>query len=214
MTSIRPPCATSCAAITCRLLPSAVAVRGGPFSSITDSRCWPAISSPSKPSGCRRSIVLFFIEMGSRRVHLAGCTPAPDSAWVTQQARNLVWQLADTPQKMRFLIHDHDTKFSAAFDRVFAAEGIEIVLTPVQAPKANAVAERWVRSVREEGLDQLLILNARHLRRVLTEYVSYYNSARPHQGLDQQVPTPFQPVRDGSVHRRDVLGGIIHDYYR
>src|SRR5260370_31282944 len=91
--------------------------------------------------GLQTIYVLFFIEMGSRRVHLAGCTSAPDSAWVTQQARNFVWQLADTPQKMRFLIHDHDTKFSAAFDRVFAAEGIELVLTPVQAPKESAFAE-------------------------------------------------------------------------
>ena len=158
--------------------------------------------------------VLFFIEMDSRRVYLAGCTAAPDSRWVTQQARNLVWQRADTAQTVRFLIHDHDTKFSAAFDNVFVAEGVEIVRTPVQAPKANAVAERWVRSVREECLDQLLILNERHLRRVLTEYVTYYNRARPHQALDQQAPIPLRPSRKGSIQCRDVLGGIIHDYYR
>ncbi|MHB8629604.1 MAG: integrase core domain-containing protein [Aggregatilineales bacterium] len=155
--------------------------------------------------------VLFFIEMDSRRVHLAGCTAAPDSGWVSQQARNLVWQRADTPHTMRFLIHDHDTKFSAAFDNIFVAEGVEIVRTPVQAPKANAVAERWVRSVREECLDQLLILSERHLRRVLTEYVSYYNAARPHQGLGQQAPIPHGPSRAGTIHCRDVLGGIIHD---
>ncbi|MEP7289668.1 MAG: integrase [Chloroflexota bacterium] len=87
--------------------------------------------------------VLFFIEMGSRRVHLAGCMAMPDSAWVTQQARQLVWHLTDCPQMMRFLIHDNDTKFSAAFDNIFASEGIEIVFTPFRAPKAKAVAERW-----------------------------------------------------------------------
>src|SRR5260221_463363 len=96
--------------------------------------------------GLQTLYVLFFIELGSRRVHLAGCTPTPDSAWVTQQARQLVWHLSDQPPKRRFLIHDHDTKFSAAFDNVFVAEGIDIVLTPFHAPKANAVAERWVRS--------------------------------------------------------------------
>ena len=115
---------------------------------------------------------------------------------------------------MRFLIHDHDTKFSAAFDNVFVAKGIDIVLTPFHAPKANAVAERWVRSVRQECLDHLLILSQRHLRSVLTEYTRYYNTARPHQGLDQQIPIPILPSREGSIHCRDVLAGIIHDYYR
>ena len=111
--------------------------------------------------------VLFFIELGSRRVHLAGCTANPDSAWVTQQARQLVWQLDDTKTPMRFLIHDRDRKFTTNFDQVFVSEGMEIVRTPFRAPKANAIAERWVRSVRHECLDQLLILNQRHLRRVL-----------------------------------------------
>src|SRR5260221_10155034 len=114
--------------------------------------------------------VLFFIELGSRRVYLAGCTPVPDSAWVSQQARQLVWHLSNEPQKMRFLIHDHDTKFSAAFDNVFVAKGIDIVLTPFHAPKANAVAERWVRSVRQECLDHLVIVNQRHLWSELTDY--------------------------------------------
>ena len=159
--------------------------------------------------------VLFFIEMGSRRVHLAGCTEAPDTAWVTQQARNFIWSLADTNQPpMHFLIHDHDTKFSTAFDTIFVTENMEIVLTPVQSPTANAVAERWVRSVRKECLDQLLILNERHLRRVLAEYITYYNTARPHQGINQQIPVPSRSSQDGNIHCRDVLGGIIHDYYR
>jgi putative transposase len=115
---------------------------------------------------------------------------------------------------MRFLIHDRDTKFAASFDRVFAPEGIEIVLTPHRAPQAKAFAERWVRSVREACLDHLLILNQRHLRRVLREYVQYYNTARPHQGIQQHAPLPLPLAQSGPIARRDVLGGIIHDYYR
>src|SRR5258708_27678891 len=111
---------------------------------------------------------------------------------------------------MGSLIRDHDTKFSAALDNFFIAEGIENVLTPFQAPKANAVAERWVRSVRQECLDHLLILSQRHLWSVLTEYTGYYNSARPHQGIGQQLPIPIQPSQEGHIHCRDVLGSIIH----
>jgi putative transposase len=158
--------------------------------------------------------VLFFIELGTRRVHLAGITANPESAWVTQQARQVVWELDETAPPMRFLIHDHDTQFTATFDHVFESEGLAIVLTPYRAPKANAFAERWVRSVREECLDHLLLLGQRHLRRVLVEYVQYYNTARPHQGLDQQAPLPFPPRQTGPVACREVLGGIIHDYYR
>jgi putative transposase len=159
--------------------------------------------------------VLFFIELGSRRVHLAGCTTNPDRAWVTQQARQLVWHLNDGGQtSLRFLIHDRDSKFPGSFEQVFVSEGFEIILTPFRAPKANAVAERWVRTIRQECLDQLLILNQRHLARVLKEYVHYYNAARPHQGLDQQTPIPLSRSRRGTIHCRDVLGGILHDYYR
>jgi putative transposase len=114
--------------------------------------------------------VLFFIELGTRRVHLAGCTASPNSAWMTQQARQLVWHLSNEPRSMRFLMHDRDSKFTASFDHIVVSEGIEIVCTPVRAPKANAVAERWVWTVRQECLDHLLILNQRHLSRVLKEY--------------------------------------------
>jgi putative transposase len=159
--------------------------------------------------------VLFFIEVSTRRVCLAGCTQQPDSAWVTQQARQLLWQLQDREPALRFLIHDRDTKFTGSFETAFAAEGIEEVLTPYRTPNANAFAERWVRSVRDECLDHLLILNQLHLRRVLREYVDYYNTARPHQGLDQQAPIPFpRGPTTGSISRRDVLGGILHDYRR
>ena len=108
----------------------------------------------------QRLYILFFIELGSRRVHFAGCTASPDAAWVTQQARQFSWHLQDErPGAVRFLIHDRDSKFVAGFDTVFASEGIEVIKTPVRAPNANAVAERVVRSIRAECLDQLLILN-------------------------------------------------------
>ncbi len=159
--------------------------------------------------------VLFFIEIGSRRVHLAGCTAKPTSAWVAQQARQFSWNIQDGTMPIRFLIHDRDTKFGSAFDTVFTSEDVTIIRTPVRAPNANAFAERWVRSVREECLDKLLILGEEHLRRVLTAYVAYYNSARPHQGIDQQCPVRLESAAlDGPVERRDILGGVLHDYYR
>jgi putative transposase len=159
--------------------------------------------------------VLFFIELGTRRVRLAGCAPNPDKIWVTQQARQLIWNLKDDSQDMAFLIHDNDTKFSSSFDTVFSSEGIKIVHTPYRAPRANAYAERWVRSVREECLDPILILSEDHLRRVLKEYGRYYNHDRPHQGIGQRFPVSG-PTRcmKGPIRRRDVLGGVIHDYYR
>jgi transposase InsO family protein len=159
--------------------------------------------------------VLFFLEVGTRRVHLAGCTAHPTTAWVTQQARNLCWTLQDTDGLPRFLIHDRDAKFPAAFDAVFVAEGMNIVRTPYRAPTANAYAERWVRTVREECLDQLLVVNEAHLQHVLVTYVAHYNRQRPHQGLGQQVPIPVsRGARHGPVRRRDVLGGLIHEYDR
>jgi len=112
----------------------------------------------------QRVYVLFFIEIASRRVHLAGCTAHPDAEWVAQQARQVTWMLGDRPQPIRFLIRDHDGKFTASFDEVFEAQDIRIVRTPIQAPEANGIAERFVRTVRFECLDWLLILNARHLR--------------------------------------------------
>jgi transposase InsO family protein len=115
----------------------------------------------------RRLFVLFFIELGSRRVHLAGCTPSPTAAWVTQQARQLTWTLADRSESFRFLIRDRDQKFTESFDDVLRAEGIEIVRIPFRAPQANGVAERFVRTIRTESLDWLLILNQQHLESAL-----------------------------------------------
>lgn len=172
--------------------------------------------------------VFFFIELVTRRVHFAGCTAHPTSAWVTQQARNVAWTIGDIQDTgdrqlpVRFLIHDRDTKFTCSFDTVFASEGIETILTPYRSPRANAYAfaERWVRTVREECLDRLLILNQEHLLQVLTEYVRYYNGRRPHQGIGQFTPILLSekrvatPAMRDPVSRRDVLGGVIHDYYR
>ncbi len=155
----------------------------------------------------RRYYVLFFIELGSRRVHLAGCTTNPTGAWVTQQARNLGF--TGLFERMRFLIHDRDSKFTASFDEVFGSEGVRVVHTPVRAPQANAYAERFVRIIRTECLDYLLILGSRHLERVLRIYIQHYNRERPHRGLTLQPPQAPQlklPT-GGDVQRRDHLGG-------
>jgi transposase InsO family protein len=165
----------------------------------------------------RRLYILFFIELESRRVHLAGCTSMPTAAWVTQQARQLTWTIMDRPERVRFLVRDRDQKFTGSFDEVFRAEQIEIVRTPFRAPQANAVAERFVRTVRTECLDWLLVLNAEHLERAVTTFVDHYNRHRPHRGLGLRPP---QPVPSGAVPgsidaqivRRDRLGGLIHEY--
>ena len=165
--------------------------------------------------GLKTIYVLFFIELGTRRLRLAGCTANPNTTWVTQQARQLIWELEEESQDMAYLIRDNDKKFPSSFDTIFTSKGIEIVKTPYQAPQANAFAERWVRSVRGECLDHILIVNERHLCRVLQEYIAYYNQARPHQGICQQFPISV-PERstEGPVRKRNILGGIIHDYYR
>jgi len=155
------------------------------------------------------------IAHGSRRVWLAGCTANPTGAWVTQKARNLGLDFSDTGA--RFLIRDRDGKYSGPFDEVFRSEGIRIVKTPVRAPKANAIAERFVRTVRSECLDWLLILNRRHLESVLRVYVDHYNRERPHRTLELRPPEPDEQPEEvpaGDIRRRDRLGGLIHEYYR
>jgi transposase InsO family protein len=158
--------------------------------------------------------VLFFIELGSRQVRIAGLTSNSNQIWITQQARQLVWELQDQRRPVRFLIHDKVTKFSKTFDAVFESEGIRVINTPFQAPNANAFAERWVRTIREECLDHILILNSKHLRRGLDEFSDYYIISRPHQGIDQQTPIPHQTQSLGTIQRKKGLGGIINDYYR
>ena len=148
----------------------------------------------------RRYYALFFIAHDSRRVWFAGCTANPTGAWVTQQARNLGLDFSD--QGMRFLIRDRDSKYSGPFDEVFRSEGIRIVKTPVRAPKANAIAERFVRTVRAECLDWLLILNRRHLEGVLRAYFDHYNRERPHRALELRPPDLDQHARE-TVRGRD-----------
>jgi transposase InsO family protein len=169
--------------------------------------------------GLTRLYVLFVVELDRRRMHLAGVTAHPTGAWVTQAARNLLMDLDDRVNRFRFLIRDRDTKFTTAFDAVFAAAGVEVVKIPPRAPKANAYAERWVRTVRAECLDWTLIWNPRHLERVLCRYLEHYNSGRPHRGIDLDVPAPtaagtMTPPVAGRVERVDVLGGLIHEYRR
>jgi putative transposase len=140
----------------------------------------------------KRLYALVFIELATRRVHLAGVTANPDGAWVTQQARNLLLTLGERGRQLRFVLCDRDAKFSRGFDDVFAADGIKVLRTPVQAPRANAYAERWVRTVRAECLDWLLIVGRAHLERVLRVYIDHYNQHRPHRALE--LGAPERPV--------------------
>jgi len=164
-----------------------------------------------------RLYVLFVVELDRRRVYLAGITAHPTDAWVTQAARNLLMDIDDHVDRLRFLLRDRDAKFTAAFDTVFAAAGIETVKIP---PRANAYAERWVRTVRAECLDWTLIWNRQHLQRVLTRHLEHYNMSRPHRGIDLETPVPAPVARVTAlptgrrVERVDVLGGLIHEYRR
>jgi putative transposase len=143
-------------------------------------------------------------------------TEHPTGEWVTQQARNLAMALGERAGRVQLLVRDRDAKFVASFDAVFAADGVPVVKTPVRAPRANAYAERWVRSVRAECLDWILIWNRRHLERVLSAYVAHHNLARPHRGIRLEVPVaPDElPRPTGPIKRVDVLGGLIHEYHR
>ena len=164
----------------------------------------------------RTLYVLACIELGSRRVHLSPSTAHPDSAWVTQQARNLALGLDDRSTALRFLIRDRDTKFSRSFDEVFRSEGARVILTPIRAPNANAYVERVIETIRAECLDWSLILGRRHLDRTLRTYATHYNRGRPHRALDLATPRSERadavPVSPRDVRRRDVLGGLIHEY--
>jgi transposase len=138
----------------------------------------------------RRLYVLFFIELDTRQVHVAGVTAHPTGQWVTQQARNLLLVLGEQGRQERFVLRDRDTKFCRSFDDVFRSEGAEMLLTPIQAPRANAYAERWIRTVRAECLDWLLIVGRGHLQQVLRIYVDHYlrHEALPRPGGDGRTP--------------------------
>jgi putative transposase len=165
-----------------------------------------------------RLYVLVFIEHGTRRLHVAGATRNPTGAWVTQAARNRADDLGTRLEELRFLIRDRDTKFTAAFDTVFAADGIHIINSPVPAPQANAVCERLIGTLHREVLDRLLILNHAHLMKSLNEYRLHYNRHRPHQSRGQRpsdIQTNPPPIADPTEHhirRKPILSGLINEY--
>jgi putative transposase len=163
-----------------------------------------------------RLYAFFVIEHATRRVHILGVTAHPTGAWLTQLARNLLMDLDDAGHRFRFLIRDRDARFTAGFDVVFTAVGVDIIRTPVRAPRANAIAERFVGSLRRELLDRILITNQRHAAAVLRQYEQHYNSHRPHRTLGQAAPLRPLPQRATTeihhVRRHDRLGGLLHEY--
>jgi transposase InsO family protein len=163
----------------------------------------------------QRIYVLFFISLATRRIEYVACTSNPDGDWTAQQARNLMMHLGEE-QPFRLLIHDRDPKFRGGFDEIFRSERVRVIRTPVRAPNANAYAERLVRTVRADCLDHLLIVGRRHLERVLRVYVRHYNAHRPHRALGLAPPDRLTPVElvdfPARATRRDLLGGLIHEY--
>jgi transposase InsO family protein len=172
----------------------------------------------------KRLYVLFFLELATRRVHVAGITTNPDGPWVTQQARNILMELEDQGVRSRYLIRDRDSKFTRDFDEVFRSEGIRVIKAPVRAPNARAHAERWIGTLRRECLNRLLIFGRPQLECVLAGYTLHYNSHRPHRALGQRPPAGERlPEKDGEclakvvpldrLRRHDRLGGLIHEYH-
>ncbi|WP_086859426.1 integrase core domain-containing protein [Streptomyces milbemycinicus] len=165
----------------------------------------------------RRLYVLFVMEVGTRYVHVLGVTGHPDGPWTTQQARHLLMDLGHRASEFDFLIRDRASQFSRSFDMVLASEGIKAVKIPPRCPQANAYAERFVRTVRSEVTDRILIFGRRHLRAVLNEYIQHYNERRPHRGQQLHPPRPDHPIADPSherIKRRQRLGGLINEYER
>jgi putative transposase len=167
----------------------------------------------------RRVYVFFVIEVGTRYVHVLGVTAHPDGAWTMQQARNLLMDLGESASRFRFLVRDRAGQFTDAFDAVLSGAGIEVVKIPPRSPRANAFAERWVRTARSEVTDRMLIAGQRHLRGILDGYAAHYNQHRPHRALNLRLPDavedPPAAVTDlatAKIRRRRVLGGLISEY--
>jgi putative transposase len=166
----------------------------------------------------RRIYALIVIEHSTRRVHLAGITANPDGAWTTQAARNVLMDLGQLTTSIKFLLRDRAGQFTGFFDAVFQAEGIRILASPPQAPRANAICEPIIGTLRRELFGRLLIVSEHHLRQVLTEYLQHYNTARPHRALGQLAPAqahtrpPEINLAEHRLRRKQVLGGLTHEH--
>ena len=168
----------------------------------------------------KRIYALIAVEHGSRRAHLIGVTAHPTGAWTTQAARNLLMDLADRATTITFLLRDRDCRFTTAFDAVFAADGIRILTSPPRAPRANAICERMIGTLRRELLDRILVINERHLRRILADYLQHFNTARPHRTLGQLAPAqaetrppPVINLTGYRIRRRAILDGLTSEYH-
>jgi transposase InsO family protein len=160
----------------------------------------------------RTYYVLFFIDIGSRRITFWNVSDSPDGVWTAPQFRNLSMLDEEPP---RYLLHDRDSKFTAHGDALLGEVGSKVIRLPVRSPNLNAYAERWVRTVREECSDRIIVLNEDHLRWVLKEFIRYYNERRPHRSLGLAVPEgPAEYPREGEVCRHQILDGLASDYYR
>jgi putative transposase len=167
----------------------------------------------------QRLYAAFVIEIGTRRVHLLGITAHPTSEWAAQLARNLTGELEEAGHRFTRLVRDRDAKFTAAFDAVFASIGITVLPTAPQAPRMNAYAERFVRTIRGECTDRMLITGARHLRAVLAEYIAHHNTGRSHQGHGMSLRAPDDdpdvlpfPARADRIQLRPILAGLTNEY--
>jgi len=170
-----------------------------------------------KPRGLIRYFVFFVVDIGTRRVNIAGITCQPCEAWMQQSARNLTDAFDGFLRSTRYLILDRDPLYTRAFRQVLKCAGVAVVTLPARSPNLNACVERFVRSVKSECLSRVIPLGERHLRHVLTEYAEHYHRERNHQGLGNRLvetPPANTNTGEGAVRRRIRLGGLLSYYYR